>query len=191
MNNSYDGNKTGGFDVSAAEEEISDSRVWEDKDMHCKKKMTDNRCETSPVLLYDMICFMYHKFLIFSVLYLFALLCINKSLNQKHLNVYFAQFLSTRLREKKRKKNKLQQQNNPKSQNWPVLEKEKKSLQRDLLENGKIVSLKHFPSTEVNARRPSGSALKRFRGQPGRRSSCTSREQCCGSKVLPHHGLMI
>lgn len=64
MNNSYDGNKTGGFDVSAAEEEISDSRVWEDKDMHCKKKMTDNRCETSPVLLYDMICFMYHKFLI-------------------------------------------------------------------------------------------------------------------------------
>lgn len=39
-----------------------------------------------------------------SVLYLFALLCINKSLNQKHLNVYFAQFLSTRLRDKKRKK---------------------------------------------------------------------------------------
>lgn len=128
MNNSYDGNKTGGFDVSAAEEEISDSRVWEDKDMHCKKKMTDNRCETSPVLLYDMICFMYHKFLIFSVLYLFALLCINKSLNQKHLNVYFAQFLSTRLRDKKRKKTSYGSKITPNLKIDQCLKKKKKAF---------------------------------------------------------------
>ena len=38
MNNSYDGNKTGGFDVSAAEEEISDSECEKIKTCIVKKK---------------------------------------------------------------------------------------------------------------------------------------------------------